>query len=103
MTEYRRLVVRNISLRYNSLYYRYYHDEILGKADLRSLYCIFHNGRALPKNILYFWTAVYSTVIATRMVGNVFGLTFKGIGALVCLYTSSKVVIMSSVTHVKDK
>lgn len=50
-----------------------------------------------------FSTAAYSTVIATCMVGNAFGLTLKGIGAQFCLYASSTVVIMSSITHVKDK
>lgn len=47
-----------------------------------------------------FWTIVYSIVIATCMVGNAFGLTLQGVGAQVCLYASSNVVIMSHVTHV---
>ncbi len=49
-----------------------------------------------------FWTIVYSIVIATCMVGNAFGLTFQGVGAQVCLYAFSNVVIMSHVTHMKD-
>jgi hypothetical protein len=65
--------------------------------------CFVTIDEACQRTRFTFWTAVYTTNIATCMVGNAFGLTLKGVGAQFCLYTSSTVVIMSSITHVKDK